>query len=306
MDEQFEINKDENLEKLKQIGVEKIKEDTKLDSIRIRDILEKRFDRFNYVRARGFINILQKQYKLDLSEWMIEYCQHLPKDDEENERKQQEAYNRSLKRKKVYVLSILIVFCLICFVVLRFWYEAQVSPQVEKPLQKQEYDFVQPALQPHKSVENPQIHNQDQNIKIQNEAQSQSKEIQPSSDSKVSNMVMVQKPDKPTSEYGISVFEDDSIREGNTLDFSFQKPIWIGMIDLVTKNRLAQTKENFTFDLDKDLMFYIAYGTFDLTLDENVKEFRTYKPIFLIYTKDGGLRQLTKEEFVLLNGGIVW
>lgn len=64
---------DEILEELKQIGAKDISKTTRLTINRIEDILNKRFEKIDRVRAQGFIHILEREYSVDLSEWLKLY-----------------------------------------------------------------------------------------------------------------------------------------------------------------------------------------------------------------------------------------
>ncbi|WP_217582691.1 sialidase [Helicobacter pylori] len=64
---------DKNLQILKEIGVAEICKATKIASKNINYILEKRYESLSRVHARGFIQILEREYKIDLSAWMKEF-----------------------------------------------------------------------------------------------------------------------------------------------------------------------------------------------------------------------------------------
>ncbi|GAA8970083.1 hypothetical protein VN0041_10990 [Helicobacter pylori] len=66
-------NLDKNLQILREIGVAEICKATKIASKNIRSILEKRYESLSKVHARGFIQILEREYKIDLSAWMKEF-----------------------------------------------------------------------------------------------------------------------------------------------------------------------------------------------------------------------------------------
>ncbi len=66
-------NLDKNLQILKEVGVAEICKATKIASKNIRSILEKRYESLSKVHARGFIQILEREYKIDLSAWMKEF-----------------------------------------------------------------------------------------------------------------------------------------------------------------------------------------------------------------------------------------
>lgn len=68
------MTKDEaGLEKLKAIGVDKIADDTYIGDTSIEYFLNKEFDKLAPVKAYGFIQILEKQYDIDLSYYRFEY-----------------------------------------------------------------------------------------------------------------------------------------------------------------------------------------------------------------------------------------
>ncbi|ANH44016.1 hypothetical protein [Helicobacter pylori] len=66
-------NLDKNLQILKEVGVVEICKATKIASKNINYILEKRYESLSRVHARGFIQILEREYKIDLSAWMKEF-----------------------------------------------------------------------------------------------------------------------------------------------------------------------------------------------------------------------------------------
>ncbi|WP_187851397.1 sialidase [Helicobacter pylori] len=66
-------NLDKNLQILREIGIQEIYKATKIASKNINYILEKRYESLSRVHARGFIQILEREYKIDLSAWMKEF-----------------------------------------------------------------------------------------------------------------------------------------------------------------------------------------------------------------------------------------
>ncbi|MFP6211908.1 sialidase [Helicobacter pylori] len=66
-------NLDKNLQILREIGIQEICKATKIASKNIHSILEKRYESLSRVHARGFIRILEREYKIDLSAWMKEF-----------------------------------------------------------------------------------------------------------------------------------------------------------------------------------------------------------------------------------------
>lgn len=72
MQEQINTQRlDEELNKLKAIGIKELSKSTKLSSNKIEDVLEKRYDQIDKVRAKGFIAILEREYGVDLRDWIL-------------------------------------------------------------------------------------------------------------------------------------------------------------------------------------------------------------------------------------------
>ena len=57
----------EDLEKLRAIGVQKIHEKTHIARKFVQDLLDENYGSMNFVQYNGFLSILEKEYKLDLS-----------------------------------------------------------------------------------------------------------------------------------------------------------------------------------------------------------------------------------------------
>ncbi|RDU56358.1 hypothetical protein CQA49_01470 [Helicobacter sp. MIT 00-7814] len=70
----------EQLAYLSEVGLKEISKTTKLTTNKIDDILQKRFDKIDKIRAKGFIAILEREYNLNLSEWLKEYTIFLNKE----------------------------------------------------------------------------------------------------------------------------------------------------------------------------------------------------------------------------------
>ena len=72
----------EDFEKLKKIGAQKIYEKTHIARVNIEYILNKSFDELPKIQFRGFIAILEREYKLNLQDLLAEYEAHRVKDEE--------------------------------------------------------------------------------------------------------------------------------------------------------------------------------------------------------------------------------
>ncbi len=96
-------NLDKNLQILKEVGVAEICKATKIASKNIHSILEKRYESLSRVHARGFIQILEREYKIDLSAWMKEFDKVCVFKEGVSEEKNQETDSEETAKKPLKV-----------------------------------------------------------------------------------------------------------------------------------------------------------------------------------------------------------
>ncbi|WP_199491103.1 sialidase [Helicobacter pylori] len=96
-------NLDKNLQILKEVGVTEICKATKIASKNIHSILEKRYESLSRVHARGFIQILEREYKIDLSAWMKEFDKVCVFKEGVSEEKNQETDPEEIAKKPLKV-----------------------------------------------------------------------------------------------------------------------------------------------------------------------------------------------------------
>ncbi|RVY48463.1 sialidase [Helicobacter pylori] len=96
-------NLDKNLQILKEVGVAEICKATKIASKNIHSILEKRYESLSRVHARGFIQILEREYKIDLSAWMKEFDKACTFKEGVGEEKNQETSPEEIAKKPLKV-----------------------------------------------------------------------------------------------------------------------------------------------------------------------------------------------------------
>lgn len=335
-----EVNKQEQqtleavIQRLKAIGIKQIKEDTHLDARKIEDILEKRFESLDYVRAKGFINIIEKQYKVNLSAWLEEYHLACPQEEQQPvcEEKKERNLTSLLKNKSLIRLAIFggVVIVVACFAFL--WKigikeEINVSPKQEQNMPKE--NLQEKAVET-QSVQNldsvfTQVHQEpsnDSKQEIKQEEAHQEKNSQKEGGKKEEIVKEVQQEvskqeasslktqgaieDKDPSEYGVSVFKEFSFDSKNILFLETKVPVWVGYINPETKTRNANIKKEFEIPLDGYVLINVARGRFTLKLNGERVYYPGYKSIYFIHTPKGGLRQVSKEEFLHLNGGREW
>ncbi|GAA7159801.1 hypothetical protein BD0049_08070 [Helicobacter pylori] len=96
-------NLDKSLQILKEVGVAEICKATRIASKNIHSILEKRYESLSRVHARGFIQILEREYKIDLSAWVKEFDKVCVFKEGVGEEKNQETSHEETAKKPLKV-----------------------------------------------------------------------------------------------------------------------------------------------------------------------------------------------------------
>ncbi|WP_387304218.1 sialidase [Helicobacter pylori] len=96
-------NLDKNLQILKEVGAAEICKATRIASKNIHSILEKRYESLSRVHARGFIQILEREYKIDLSAWVKEFDKVCVFKEGVGEEKNQETSHEETAKKPLKV-----------------------------------------------------------------------------------------------------------------------------------------------------------------------------------------------------------
>jgi hypothetical protein len=122
-------------------------------------IVDKRFELFGKTKATGFIKILEREYDLDLSDWMEEFEAYKKESRDENENIFVVApkENDSIFENKLYVYSALgVVFLLVVFFVIFSGNNVQETnlsdlqsetvQEAKQQIEKKEKEEIQPAV----------------------------------------------------------------------------------------------------------------------------------------------------------------
>ena len=113
------------LEKLQQIGTQEISAKTHISIEEMRAILEERFDRFNRTKAVGFIKILEREYDVDLSEWMTAFDEA---NTQNTDGEEIFVYAKSDEGSTARVVSILFIAVVVGAVAFFFWRSSTPPP----------------------------------------------------------------------------------------------------------------------------------------------------------------------------------
>ncbi len=279
----------EGLDRLRSIGAQKIHEDTHISLSNVEAILEQNFEKIQKVQFLGFISILEREYKVDLSSLKKdakEYFATMEEATPHREYIQEESLTLPVKHK---VLIVLLVILLVVMIGGFYFSSSQKngSEQIDSSVAFGEQN---------KTKENvvlvqtpPKEENLTASKVVFHEEASQK------------DKVILEKKEK----------EKSKLREERkvlpyTLEIIPKTKVWFGYIDLSDyKKRQTVTKKPVELNASKNYLLTFGHGYIDIKVGDKIKSFKKSKSIKFIY-ENGRLKEITKDEFKARNKGKIW
>ncbi|PAF45044.1 hypothetical protein [Helicobacter sp. 11S02596-1] len=295
------------IEKLKEIGVREISKTTKISINKLDDIIEKRFSNLQRVRVVGFLKILEREYKVDLSEWLKEYDENFfagsqatqevedvehsvnnldldtqkQKDDLIEERKKQ-----LISRKRFYISLIVVVVILGGYFGYKSIFMKSPSPSKHSPLPQQEH-LTTPEESP--AVEEETSQQETSNIEEENASDGLTEDVSDEAMSAPVPQDNVSKSEKSHKEQ-IVVIPNRSL--------------WIEVLDLSSKQKF-QTIVNTPYPIEVKndrLLISFGHGDFSLQTNTGVAHYEKPYPMRFLYTPKEGVKQIKYAQYLELSG----
>lgn len=279
---------EESLQKLRQIGVKEIAKQTKISTSRLQDILDLQFEHTQRVHLVGFVQILEREYKLDLSGVLKAY------DDYHN--------NHSAQPEQV---------------------EKSVQVQdLSLDTQKQRYDAIDERKKQANSKQKFYItlvsvvivillYLVYQNVaskyasSTKDSTQDSATEIQAGEESiqaeKVAQGVSQDSSAQSSTLESTSASPDTESRADNTMAITTDIMLWFDIIDLDTNRRKYQGVTSDTYSIKTDNhRWLLAFGHSNFSLTMNGSPFifpKSNYPLYFIYEPDNGFKKIDPQTY---------
>ena len=296
------------INELKKIGVEKISAKTRITQDKVQNILNLNYGAFNKTHARGFRQIIEREFSVDLSEWMeaFDTFHSAPQEIlEQNEQNNNDEKNiniiiESTKKDKsasilIALLAVLVVFFLAFFAYNNF---------IKNPSQSAESSEI---------VDESAESNLDSAINDEN-AESMADSAIDALDSAEQNadsadLAKQNNIDSATSSNNATSASANIATSANIaqITISPNEPLWVGIIDLESrkKQQFSLAAER-TISLEGDKIIRTGHSLFSISAPNLNKQFLGGNHAYLLYKVDSGLKEITHAEFLELNGGQEW
>jgi len=284
---------------LKTLTIEEIHEKTHISFVNIEAILNRSYGKLEKVTLVGFVSILQREYEIDLSDFMEDFEAYQKEHAAEKPQKTHTYRTHSPKKssKKIWWLLLLIIAA-----VAAFFYATQVDVIHEKSQLPQEVNDSQIQEAKEKMKESDALQPYLQKAEVNTSTTTQD-EIN-SSDAKEVNLSQSME----MNETNISnIIEEIAPKVQNEIVLIMpKKKVWIGMIDLDTMKKSNRvTSRTIKVDSDKNWLIVFGHGYVSMDRDGEMLSFSKRGKLYFIY-KDGKLKEISKAEFKKNNRGKSW
>lgn len=307
---------EENLEKLRKIGVKEIAKQTKISTSRIQDILDKQFEHTQRVHLVGFLQILEREYKLDLSAVLKAYdeyhnthttaeepaeksvqVQDLSLDTQKqrydaiDERKKQAS---SKQRFYLTLVSVaIVIFAYLIYQNIASKYKSQPNTATETSTQENAPESTQASDEPSPESTDTPV------------SQEPSQEEEHTEDQSTQDDISTQEVSPATAQPATQELESTHAQsaqtQSNAMVLNTDIDLWFDIVDLDTNRRKYQgvTSDTYTIKTDNH-RWLLAFGHSNFTLTMNGEPFaftRSNYPLYFIYEPDNGFRKIDPQTY---------
>jgi len=282
----------EALEKLKDIGAQKIYEDTHIPVEHVQSILYESFEGLNKLQFLGFVSILEREYGTDLGTLREKGIVYFDEKNTGNDLVKNEAIYKAPSNKRNLTI-IYIVIAILIFVIAIIY----------------TMDSASDTLQNVKIQKNQTIDNVKETI-IQeiNDTQSQ--------DENDTNQTLVLTPEENLSQSDVQIDEalvaptpkKQEVKKAITHSLKIvpKTRVWLGYIDVKTNKKYQKTfKGSLKLNSKKEWLLYFGHGYVTILIDGE-KITYSNKDTLRLHYKDGKVSKISSEEFRRLNRGSKW
>lgn len=261
-------------------SIEEINKKTRISPISLRFIKNREFDKLPRVKFIGFVRLIEKRYKVDLSELIEEYENYFNQNDNNKQKEKKETElekKEEIKEKKSYLwILVLILFILSAFLYVSFINKNTIENKLNNKLavEKNITDFSNNESEKSNGTLNNTNTTHENKMIVDNVVPMEKNET---NISKINNISTAQL-NKKVTEYNITILPNE--------------PVWFRALNIDNN----KTKE-FLTSKPKNLIgnYYIKFGHGNITIIYNDKNITpNTKKIVRILFKNGKYKYLKK------------
>ncbi|MFA6192257.1 MAG: hypothetical protein WC665_07875 [Sulfurimonas sp.] len=276
------------LERLKEIGAQKIHEKTHISRAHVQAVLHESFDDLNKIHFLGFISILEREYDVDLADLKAKGLAYF--NDSRNKPASFNSAVFSQVKKKNSHLFLYIILSILLFGAFLYF---ELMPSMNDNSQIQQID-------------NSAIENAQKNIEpvVEEKIEDINESVLGVTDNNI--------PETNATSTINSVVAKTETQKNNlqesvkSLKIIPKVKVWMGYIDIKTNQKYEKNLEKeMSLDVNKSWLLLFGHGNISIEVDGKLEEFNSTQNIRFKYV-DGKFSQIDIEEFKQLNKDKKW
>jgi hypothetical protein len=306
---------DNDIRVLEKVGLQEVCKRTHIEVKQLEYMINNQYDKLNQVNTLGFVKILSREYKLDLTNWLEGFydywAEHSVEEDAHKDKIFIRAKSDRSSKKKAWLFLLIFLIAGTFGVVSIF--KGEINIDLMALLDKAKIETNQtsafqsaPIVQEAATslgvkVEERVIETNSSNSTVQAVVVSIDENLTRKTEANDSNASNIPLPMLPESNTTLV----NTVPKNNAIIMP-TKRIWIGFVNLETFNRKESTSDqNITVDLTKSQLIKTGNGFFKLSYDGSVEDF-TEQGSTRFLVENGVIKKISEEKFIELNRGKNW
>ncbi|WP_041956078.1 hypothetical protein [Sulfurospirillum arsenophilum] len=307
---------DNDIRVLEKIGLQEVCKRTHIEVKQLEYMINNQYDKLNKINTLGFVKILSREYKLDLTDWLEGFYDYWAEHKAEEDSHKEKIFIRAKSDRpyKKGAWLFLLIFLIAGIFGIFSIFKVEINFDIMALLDKARMETSQvsafqsaPVVQETATslgvkVEERVIETNSSNSTVQAVVVSIDENLTRKAESNDTNStVSAPIPTLPESNTQLV----NNVPKNSAI-LAPTKRIWVGFINLETFNRKeSSSDQNITIDLNKRQIIKTGNGFFKLSYDGSVEDF-TEQGSTRFLVENGTIKKISDEKFVELNRGKNW
>lgn len=310
--------KDLDLERLRGMDLGEVANATHIEVENLKAILDKDFQKLANFNVAGYIKILEREFGLDLSEWLSEFRAAKASFEPNKRAHVEKVYARASGSKRegggwiIWLVAIFLIIAAIFYFELHKKFNEFLGSVLNEETNAT-YSDNSVVSDTQKQLENVGIKPYESSRALEFNASAYSvSDYNASAPNALDRSIQIIKAEANVSDANAS---DSNASDNNTsakfspsdeLKLTPHVKIWLGIINLTTgKKREFVTSESYTLSASDELLIATGHGMFDIGKPGDPVKF-SEKNTIKLHIKNGEINKISNEEFIRLNKGKKW
>lgn len=299
---------DKDIKRLEKIGLQEVCKKTHIEVKQLEYMINNQFDKLNKINTLGFVKILSREYKLDLTDWLEGFYDYWADHKAEEENKKNKIFIRANSDKSYKKLAWFFLLIMLISGLFATFSIFKIDIDLASLLDKTKFETQVAGYQSAPVVQEAA---KSLGVKVEERI------VETNSSNSTVETVIVRTDENSTSkiETNNGQMSLSLVEEKNTTIAGLPKnramiipkrKIWVGIIALDTFNRqVVSDDKNITIDLTKKQLIKTGNGYFSLSYDGSVEDF-TEQGSTRFLVENGTIKKISEESFIVLNKGKNW